>query len=38
MTEQFLLPVLSVFAPLVIATVVAYAMLNSHAMHAGRKH
>ncbi len=38
MTEQFLLPVLTIFTPLVIATVVAYAMLNSHGMHSGRKH
>ena len=38
MSTQFLLPILSVFGPLAIATVVAYLLLNSPELHSRGKH
>ena len=38
MSEQFLWPILSVVAPLVIASVVAYVLLNRQDGHSHRKH
>lgn len=38
MSEQFLWPILGVFGPLVIATVVAYVLLNNSDLHTRRKH
>ena len=37
MSAQLLLPIASVFAPLVIATVVAYLLLNSSYLHSRGK-
>lgn len=38
MSEQYLWPILSVFGPLVIATFVAYMLLNNHDLHTRGKH
>ena len=38
MSEQFLLSILSVFGPLVIASVVAYILLNRPHTHSHGKH
>ena len=38
MSEQFLWPILSVVAPLVIASLVAYVLLNGQDDHSHRKH
>ena len=38
MSEQFLLPILGIFAPLIIATVAAYILLNRTDLHSGGKH
>ena len=38
MSEQFLWPILSVVAPLVIASVVAFVLLNGQDGHSDRKH
>ena len=38
MSEQFLWPILGVFAPFVIASVVAYVLLNRQDGHSHGKH
>lgn len=37
MSQQLLWPILSVFGPLVIATVAAYVLLNRDDLHSGGK-